>query len=99
MKEIIRNNTYMRMLSGNPRERNWEQNLLTEAIELRSISSNVISASGISLSIFSLTMAAFFKFLAGIIILTPLFARTLAVSAPIPDVAPKFGKRKENNNK
>ena len=78
----------MRMLSGSPKAANSIQNLLTEAKELRSISDTKISASGPSLLILSFTFAAFFMSLAAITILTPLFAKTLAVSSPIPDVAP-----------
>lgn len=81
---------YMRMLSGSPRARNSLQNLWTEANELRSISHTIISASGLSFWIASFTWAAFFKSLAGITIFTPLFANTLAVSAPIPEVAPNL---------
>lgn len=76
------------MLRGNPRDKNSEQNLLIEANELKSISNNIISAFGVSFWILSLTSLALFKSLAGITTLTPLFANTLAVSAPIPDVAP-----------
>lgn len=79
----------MRMFSGSRRAKNWEQNLLTEVRELRSISIIISSAFGLSLWIASFTFAAFAKSLAGITILTPLFANTLAVSAPIPEVAPK----------
>lgn len=76
------------MLSGSPRDKNSAQNLLMEVKELRSISNNMILAFGDSCKILSLTSAAFLKFLAGITILTPLFANTLDVSAPIPEVAP-----------
>lgn len=89
----------MRMLSGNPRARKWLQNLWTEAKELRSISNTIISASGLSFWIASFTWAAFFKSLAGITILTPLFANTLAVSAPIPEVAPFQTKTKNKKIK
>lgn len=78
----------MRMLSGSPEAAKSTQNLLTEAKELRSISDTKISASALSLLILSFTFAAFFRSLAAITILTPLFAITLAVSSPIPDVAP-----------
>lgn len=80
--------TYTRMLRGSPRDKNSKQNLFTEVNELRSISSRIISASGLSFWIASFTLAAPFRSLAGITILTPLFANTRAVSAPIPDVAP-----------
>lgn len=85
--------THMRMLRGNPRARNRAQNLRIEAIELKSISITTISAVGVSRRILSLTSAALFTSLAGIISLNPLFANTLAVSAPIPDVAPAFNLR------
>lgn len=80
----------MRMFKGSSRDKNSEQNLLMEANELRSISNTIISALGLSLRILSFISLAFFKFLAGIMTLTPLFAITLAVSAPIPDVAPSI---------
>lgn len=83
-----RKHTHMRMLSGSPRARKSEQNLFTEASELRSVSNINISASGLSFCITSFTSAAFFKSLAGITILTLLLANTLAVSTPMPDVAP-----------
>lgn len=79
----------MRMLRGKWRDKKWEQNLVTEAMELKSISIIKIWADGFSFKIVSFTSSAFFIFLAAITILTPLFAKTLAVSAPIPDVAPK----------
>lgn len=60
-----------------------------------------MSAQGLCFFMASFSMAAFFKSLAGITNLTPLFANILAVSAPIPDVAPvKFsiiGIRKNYN--
>lgn len=87
--------TYMRMLRGKFRDRNSEQNLLMEVKELRSISSTVMSAFGDSLRILSFTSSAFLRFLAGITILTPLFASTLAVSAPIPEVAPAAPRKKK----
>lgn len=83
--------TYMSMLRGSPRDRNSEQNLLVEVKELRSIPNTIMSALGDSLRIFSFTSSALLRFLAGITILTPLFASTLAVSAPIPEVAPARG--------
>lgn len=86
----------MRMLSGNPRARNWLENLWTEANELRSISQTIISAWGLSFRIASFIWAAFFKSLAAITILTPLFAITLAVSAPIPEVPPNWKKNKKH---
>ena len=86
----------MRILRGNLRARNSEQNFCTEARELRSISKIIISAFGVSLWILSLTSLALFKSLAPITTLTPLFANTLAVSAPIPDVAPSL--IQTNNN-
>lgn len=78
----------MRILRGISSDKNSEQNFLMEANELRSISKTMMSAFGCSFCIFSFTLAAFLKSLAGITIFTPLFANTLAVSAPIPDVAP-----------
>lgn len=47
-----------------------------------------MSAQGLCFFMASFSKAAFFKSLAGITNLTPLFANALAVSAPIPDVAP-----------
>lgn len=78
----------MRMCRGNPKDKNSEQNLWIEAKELRSISRMIISACGLPLCMLSFTFCAFVRSLAGITILTPLFARTRAVSAPMPDVAP-----------
>ena len=82
--------TYMRILRGSSKAKNSEQNLCTEAKELRSISNRITSAFGLSFWIFSITSFAFFKSLAPITTLTPLFANTLAVSAPIPEVAPSI---------
>lgn len=78
----------MRMFRGSPRARKPEQNLFTETNELISVSNIIISAFGLSFCIASFTPAAFFKSLAGITILIPFLASALAVSTPIPDVAP-----------
>lgn len=59
-----------------------------EANEHRFSSSTIISAWGLSFSIISLVLVALFMSLAGMTSLTPLFASTLAVSAPMPEVAP-----------
>ena len=80
----------MRILRGKWRDKNCEENLVTEANELKSISKIIMWAEGVSFMIASFTSAAFFIFLAAITILTPFFANTLAVSAPIPDVAPIY---------
>jgi len=91
MKEKYdKSKTYMRILRGNSKAKNSEQNLCTEAKELRSISNRITSALGLSFWILSLTSLAFLKSLAPITTLTPLFANTLAVSAPIPEVAPSI---------
>lgn len=89
--------TYMRILRGNSKAKNSEQNLCTEAKELRSISNRITSAFGLSFRIFPLTSLAFSMSLAPITTLTPLLAKTLAVSAPIPEVAPSI-KNLTNNN-
>ena len=78
----------MRILRDNPSDKNSVQNLFTEVNELKSTSNSTISACGLSFRISSFSSAALLKSLAGITILTPFFANTLAVSAPIPDVAP-----------
>lgn len=80
--------THMRILRDNPSDKNSVQNLFTEVNELKSTSNSTISACGLSFWISSFSSAALLKSLAGITILTPFFANTLAVSAPIPDVAP-----------
>lgn len=91
--------TYMRRLRGRSRDSKPETNLRTEEMELRSSSITTISVSGNSETIFFLASSAAFTFLAGKINLAPRFANTLAVSAPIPDVAPstKFKKKKNEN--
>lgn len=80
--------THMRMLSGNRSDKKAEQNLWMEANELRSISMRKISAPGVSSWIHALTSAALLRSLAGMTSLRPLLASTLAVSAPMPEVAP-----------
>jgi len=82
--------TYMRILRGSSKAKNSEQNLCTEPKELRSISNRTTSAFGLSFCMFLFTSLAFFKSLAAITTLTPLFANTLAVSAPIPELAPSI---------
>lgn len=76
------------MLRGSCKAKNSEQNLCTEAKELRSISNTITLAFGVCFCIFSFTSLPFFMSLAPITTLTPLFANTLAVSAPIPEVPP-----------
>lgn len=78
----------MRRLRGRSRDLKSATKLRTEAMELRSSSITTISVSGNSETIFSFASSAAFTFLAGNINLAPRFASTLAVSAPIPDVAP-----------
>lgn len=78
----------MRMCRGNPNDRNSEQNLWIDPNELKSISKMIISACGLSFCMLSFTLSALLKSLAGITTLTPLLASTLAVSRPMPDVAP-----------
>lgn len=97
-EEYDKNKTYMRILRGSSKAKNSEQNLCTEAKELRSISNRITSAWGLSFWIFSLTSLAFLKSLAPITTLTPLFANTLAVSAPIPEVAPSIKNSTTNYN-
>lgn len=86
------------MCRGSPRDKNSEQNLLMEANELRSISNTITSAFGLSFWILSFISPAFFKSLAGMITLTPLLAITLAVSAPMPDVAPSISNPQHQNS-
>lgn len=78
----------MRRLRGRSRDSKSATKLRTEAIELRSSSITTISVSGNSETILSFASSAAFTFLAGNINLASRFASTLAVSAPIPDVAP-----------
>lgn len=80
----------MRILRGRSKAKNWEQNLCTEAKELRSIFNRITSAFGLSFNILSLTSLPFLKSLTPITTLTPLFANTLAVSAPTPELAPSI---------
>lgn len=80
--------TYMRMFRGNFRDKKLEQNLVMEVKEVRSISRTMMVALVYSSNIFCFISSAFLRFLAAITILIPLIASTLAVSAPIPDVAP-----------
>lgn len=78
----------MRRLRGRSRDSKSATKFRTEAMELRSSSITTISVSGNSETILSFASSAAFTFLAGKINLAPRFANTLAVSAPIPDVAP-----------
>lgn len=89
---------HMRMLRGNRSDKKAEQNFWMEANELRSISIRKISAPGVSSWIHALTSAALLRSLAGMTSLRPLFASTLAVSAPMPEVAPAV-KQHSNPNK
>ena len=84
-KEVFK---YIRILRGNPRLRNWFTKERTEERELRSMRRMMILALGVSCKIELLRVCAALTFLAGITTHAPLFANTLAVSAPIPDVAP-----------
>lgn len=78
----------MRRLRGRSRERKWETKERTEARELRSSAMATTSASGNSAKILPRASSAAFTLLAGHTSRAPRFASTLAVSAPIPDVAP-----------
>uniref|UniRef100_A0A2P2QEQ4 Short-chain dehydrogenase TIC 32ic isoform X1 n=1 Tax=Rhizophora mucronata TaxID=61149 RepID=A0A2P2QEQ4_RHIMU len=78
----------MRRLRGKFRERNSETNLRTELRELRSSAMTVISEPGNSDKRRALASSAAFRLRTGSTSRAPLFANTLAVSAPIPDVAP-----------
>lgn len=80
--------TYMRMFKGRLRARNCWTKDRTDERELRSILRGMILAWGVSCKMELLRALAAFKFRAGIITQAPLFASTLAVSAPIPEVAP-----------
>ena len=79
----------MRRLRGKSKDSNSETKFRTELRELRSSPITMISVSGFSDIILALASSAAFRLLAGNTSLAPLFASTLAVSAPIPDVAPK----------
>lgn len=81
---------YMRRLRGKFRYSNSATKFRTELRELRSRAITMISASGTSDRIRVFVSSAAFTLRAGKISLTPRFARTLAVSAPIPDVAPAY---------
>lgn len=78
----------MRRLRGRWRERNLETNDRTEERELRSRGRTMISDKGDSAKMRFFISSAVLRLRAGITSLAPRFARTLAVSAPIPDVAP-----------
>lgn len=78
----------MRMLSGRWRDSKSATNRRTEESELRSRCMTMISASGNSERIRDFVSSAVLTLRAGSISLAPRLARTRAVSAPIPDVAP-----------
>ena len=78
------------MFNGSPEEQNSAPNFLTDAKELRSNSITSTLASGVSLSIVSLTFRPVSIFLTAITTCTPRNARTRAVSDPIPLEAPKY---------
>lgn len=88
----------MRRLRGRWRDSNPATKLRTEEIELRSSSMTTISASGNSDTILPLASSAAFTFLAGKTSLAPRLASTLAVSAPIPDVAPSPNEKKNHDS-
>lgn len=80
---------YMRRFSGRFSDSNWATKVLTEARELKSRAMAMISEPEHSASIRALASSAAFKFRDGRINRAPRLARTRAVSAPIPDVAPE----------
>lgn len=81
-------NAYMRMFNGTFRDLNFEVNLATDDIELRSNSNTSIWAPGTSSIIDLLISLPADTFLTPMITRTPRSARTHAVSVPIPLVAP-----------
>lgn len=87
----------MRRLRGRSRDSKSATKLRTEAMELRSSSITMISVSGNSETILPFASSAAFTFRAGKINLAPRFASTLAVSAPIPDVAPSLNQQQNEN--
>lgn len=92
--------TYIRRFSGRSRERKRDTKLRTDTRELRSRGKMTISDPGHSESIRAFASSAALRLRAGSISRAPCFAKTRAVSAPIPDVAPvyslKKSSRKEN---
>lgn len=80
--------SYMRRLSGRPRARKRDTKLRTEARELRSRGKIMISDPGHSEMIRAFISSADFRLRTGSTRRAPCFAKTRAVSAPIPDVAP-----------
>lgn len=81
----------MRRLSGRLRDSNWATKVLTEDKELKSSGITMIRESEHSDSIRALVSSAALRFRDGRIKRAPRLARTRAVSAPIPDVAPVNG--------
>jgi hypothetical protein len=86
-------------LRGSSRERKSDTKLRTEARELRSRGKIMISDPGHSEIIRALASSAAFRLRAGRIKRAPRFAKTRAVSAPIPDVAPVIHKKGKENEK
>lgn len=78
----------MRRLRGKSRDSNSATNLRTESQELRSSPITITCDSGNSDTIRALVSSAALRLRAGNTSRAPRFASTLAVSAPIPDVAP-----------
>ena len=78
----------MRRLRGKSRDSNSETKFRTEVRELRSSGMIKISDSGHSDTIRALVSSAALRLRAGRTNLAPRLAKTRAVSAPIPDVAP-----------
>jgi hypothetical protein len=91
--------TYMRRLRGNPRDSNSETKFRTEPRELRSSGMTTISESGNSATIRALVSSAALMLRAGRTSLAPRMAKTRAVSAPIPDVAPDNQTQKKKKKK
>lgn len=78
----------MRILTGKLRDSNSDTKFRTEVSELRSRAMTITSDSGNSETILAFASSAALRFRAGSTNLAPRLAKTLAVSAPIPDVAP-----------
>lgn len=78
----------MRRWRGRCRERNLETNDRTDERELRSSGRTMISDHGDSAEMRAFISSAVLRLRAGITSLAPRLARILAVSAPMPDVAP-----------
>lgn len=88
----------MRRLRGKSRDSNSETKFRTEVRELRSSDMTKISDSGHSDTIRALASSAALRLLAGRTSLAPRLAKTRAVSAPIPDVAPSQSQKPKSDS-